>query len=773
MTHHAVRGALSLVLAPALLLASSSIARAETLQAPVGGKPVPLGDGRIGCGSPPGWSLEPDGRAVRPPASDGAVGQSAELRVAPDLAACAASKSTVTLVATAAWPAIDPAGTLLAVDEARLEIRGKRLRGVRVVVRSAARTVEDVCLDPKPDGTAERCTLAAGRGLPADPFALALAWAPAGGRAGADVTTFDADGRRAAPSDLALQPAKITITSIVPGGAAVDFAAGARKVALTHPEAVASVSCSPAECELADGGVAVRGLGATSGPLSLRFKLLPRVLLTKGDSADPAPSLTVPVLACPLEVLSGPPLRDLDDTRVVVRVGGSCARDAQLQRLRYRIRGAPAETLRVVAEADAADVVLRAVRIAGSDTLVEALRPEPDVSVVGAVRIATRPAPTPHASLELEGHGTVDFIPTNREVVLHLAGDAGGPRLALLPVEGVYTTASAGGVTRLRGVPTAAGFVALRFAYRAEGLPAALGEVDLGFAADPVERSIHTANLQAPLVVKDADAKPLVEMLCETEKGHLVTVSPGVAAHVPYGARDGCRLVFHRSRLAPEYGAQKLMLDVDVTRVDGTSRAEGKVTQSIVLRPGGEDRTAWIKGVAAPFDRVSVRLSHAADESHYADGEESLATPAEQWAVIMGASRARLYATTAIPTGMYRVADRDHSGILTLNFGVLGRLTWLDAEGQEGVLGLETGIMGVGLANDQSASGHSLTQVAAVLGAGLGVPIANRGAPTETSINLHAWAELEPARFFGGGSGSPVGFVFGPSISIGNIGTNL
>src|SRR5262249_24361055 len=128
-----------------------------------------------------------------------------------------------------------------------------------------------------------------------------------------------------------------------------------------------------------------------------------------------------------------------------------------------------------------------------------------------------------------------------------------------------------------------------------------------------------------------------------------------------------------RSRQAraasPDYGAQKLMLDVDVTRVEGASRAEARGTQPIVLRPGGEDGIAWIKGVAAPFDRVTVRLAHAADESHYAAGEESLAAPAEQWAVIMGASRARLYATTAIPTGMYRVADRDHSGILTLNFG--------------------------------------------------------------------------------------------------------
>jgi len=55
----------------AVLLALASEARAETLQAPVGGKAIALGDGRIVCpGGAGDWSVEPGGRAVRPPAAD-------------------------------------------------------------------------------------------------------------------------------------------------------------------------------------------------------------------------------------------------------------------------------------------------------------------------------------------------------------------------------------------------------------------------------------------------------------------------------------------------------------------------------------------------------------------------------------------------------------------------------------------------------------------------------------------------------------------------------
>jgi hypothetical protein len=87
--------------------------------------------------------------------------------------------------------------------------------------------------------------------------------------------------------------------------------------------------------------------------------------------------------------------------------------------------------------------------------------------------------------------------------------------------------------------------------------------------------------------------------------------------------------------------------------------------------------------------------------------------------------------------------------------------------------------MAVGLPDDVSQTvnaqggNDSLTAVSAVSGLALSVPIANRSLATETSINLHAWFEYEVSRGVSGEPGSPFGFIFGPSISIGNVGTNL
>ncbi len=111
--------------------------------------------------------------------------------------------------------------------------------------------------------------------------------------------------------------------------------------------------------------------------------------------------------------------------------------------------------------------------------------------------------------------------------------------------------------------------------------------------------------------------------------------------------------------------------------------------------------------------------------------------------------------------------------MLTLSFGVLSRLTWLDTDGHEGFLRLEAGIMAIGLAKDDTGdTGQSLTQVGAVCGLGISVPIANRASPTQASINLHGWLE-ESISASGTDPGRRDAFIFGPSISIGNVGTNL
>ena len=312
------------------------------------------------------------------------------------------------------------------------------------------------------------------------------------------------------------------------------------------------------------------------------------------------------------------------------------------------------------------------------------------------------------------------------------------------------------------------GYVGLRFAYRAASLPGGLANANLAVLNDPVQRPIKEGNVAAPL-------GPIAELQCVDAKGVVRPLPMGVPNHVPYRERDGCRLLLHRERLHAEDGSQRLTLNVDVTRVDGTSRPEAHLTQQFVLRAGREARVAWIKGSAAPYDRITIGVSHAADESQYVSkAEEPLVPPSAQWTVFTGTSVARLYMTAAIPTVLYRVADKAHSGVLALNFGVLGRLTWIDSEGNDGVLALETGITGVGLAPiDTSSQGQSLTAVALVAGVGLGVPIANRALVSQASINLHAWFEYEISRDLGDQGGSSIGFLFGPSITIGNIGTNL
>ena len=224
--------------------------------------------------------------------------------------------------------------------------------------------------------------------------------------------------------------------------------------------------------------------------------------------------------------------------------------------------------------------------------------------------------------------------------------------------------------------------------------------------------------------------------------------------------------------MSPEYGTQKLVLSIDVNKIDGSARPEGHVDQTFIMHSGSDPRIAWIKGVGTPYDRVTVRLAHAPDESHYLGASELIgAAPVAQWTMIFGTGLVRLYGTTAIPTGLYRFGDSKSSGVLSLSFGVISRFTWLDSDGKEGLLAIEAGVMAFGLSGDLSSGGESLTQVGAVIGAGMAIPIANAGGPAQASINLHAWFEQ---RITGGPeAGSEQALIFGPSITIGNVGTTF
>jgi hypothetical protein len=149
------------VLAAMLGLAAAfftGVARAETLEAPIGGKPIALGEARVACvANAGGWRTEPGAHSIRPPLTDAAIGNAIDLRVAPALADCPRATSSVKLVATAGWPAFDPTSITLAIDEGRLEARGNRLHGVLVTWPAEAGRASDACRDLKTEGGVETC----------------------------------------------------------------------------------------------------------------------------------------------------------------------------------------------------------------------------------------------------------------------------------------------------------------------------------------------------------------------------------------------------------------------------------------------------------------------------------------------------------------------------------------------------------------------------------------------------------------------------------------
>ncbi len=736
-------------------------AAAETLQAPVGGKAIPLGGDRIACGAPAGgWTLEKDGHAARPPAADDAAGKPVELRVATASAGCGGGGTPITLIATARWPAVDAASLVVQVDEGRAELRGKKMKGMRLVWDVGAGPKDDACIDPKTDANGELCTFGVGRKLPANPAALAFSWLPAGASTDETAVIYDAEARRVAPSELALKAARVTVSSLVSVGASLDLSRGTAKLALTHPEAVTTLDCAPAFCDVEDGALVVRGVTTTTASLRVRARLVPRVFV----GAEQTPLLEIPVLRCPMAIESGPPLADVDDARVVVKLEGTCADDVRA--LRFFADAAPAEVVRADPGKGGTRVLLRVGRL-DDDVTIRAVRGEGEGTLAAVAKAKTQRVPAIHATLELEDGVAIDFIPTNRDATVHVVPPGEGLRVVVLPVEGVYTVAEEKGVQRVRAVGPAGGIVALRFAIRSTQLEGDLATANLGIVRGAVQRAMRPGNVAAPL-------PGVVELKCVDRKGRTRTIAPGLAVQVPFGERDGCFVSMNKDRLPREDGVQKLVLDVDVTRLDGTARPEAHLSEQTSLRPATGTRINFIKGAKDPFDRVVVRVSHAQDEQHYAaKSEQPLTPPAEQWALTMGTASARMYLTATIPTVLYRVSEKQSSGILSLNFGVLGRLTWVDSDGFDGILAIEGGVLGVGLAPvDTSASGQSLSQVASVIGLGLGVPIVNRAAITQTSVNLHAWLEYEISRAIGG-TGSPFAFVFGPSITFGNVGTYL
>ncbi len=760
---------LLLTLLGLLVCASARAEVLEVLEAPLGGRPIALGEGRVSCGGDTGgWDIDAHGQRAKPPTDDARVGEILELKVAPSQAACTESETYLHLITIDRLPALDLASVLFSPDEGRLDVEGTRLKGAVVAWKSGVNSGFDTCRDPFTDKGVEKCTWGVAKNQSADLGVTTFQWYPRGARVEANAVFFDAQAKRLAPETFALVPARVVLTRLVPADASVDLATGQGEVPLVHPEAVGAAECAPLTCEMSDNKLLVRGASSLVNAVDVKLRLVPHVYMMRKDLLDPQLTVRLPVNHCPMSIASGPPIRNNDEAKVVIKLDGACAREPN--QLRFVMRDQPLKVLQIMNDQGSTYVLLQVGRVGGDTLSISAFRGDVDGIALASAFSQLRSAPQVRAALSLPHEPNLGFIPNNRWTTVNVSPAGEHQYFALLPLEGIYRAREQHGKPpQIKAELHAAGLTVLRFGLRSDRVPAGLDSIDLAVLEDPLQRSTGEANIPAPIEGTD-DIAPLVEFMCGGGDEKLRRIEIGVTAYLDYALRDTCRVVFHRERLSPESGTQKLQFEVDVLKPDGTARGDAHVGEVVTLRAGNEPRYAWIKGISDPFDRVRVRVSHITDENHYIGGDElKTGQPAAQWSAVLGAGRIRLYGTSTIPTGLYRFGPRDASGVLSLNFGVISRFAYLDKEGREFPLALETGVLVFGISNSYSQTNANLRQVGVVFGMGFAVPIANRGQLSQASINVHAWGEVNVMR----DAKDRLGFIFGPSISIGNVGTGF
>lgn len=748
----------------------------STIHAPIGGRAFAIGDvqpGVVLCGRAAApWRSSSNGRTLVPPNSEDALGRIVRLKVAPSSQACAKSAAFVDVIATGRRPLLHADTVIWSADEGRVDGAGRRLDGAVLWWTSGEQSGQDVCHQPANGEGAERCTWSTGRGVVADPERVLLGVYPKGSRPGPDARFVDSRGRTWVDVEPYHKPARITVQRVFPVETSVDLSSGEGELPLIHAEAVASAACHPLDCEVQGDRLIVRGGTAPVNRVQVTLRMRPRVFVQERERSRTTVTATLAVLHCPMSIASGDPFRHNDGANVVVRLEGVCGRD--VPRLVFRLNRRRLKVIETYHDEMGTLVLLHMGSISSPEVTITANREASGQVVVAVANGHTRSIPPLRAVLELPGYPNVDFIPTNRWARVHVAPPAEDVYAVAVPIHGVYEVRNQGRQSALRGDSYAAGLTGVRLGLRSTHLPEQLAAYHLALVDDPLLRSVHEANVPAPLVGETPE-EALVELICGgNDDNPEIRLEMGRTHKLPFSMRDTCRVLFHRDRLHNKYGAQHIRFEMDVMRVDGGARGDAHVSEMITLSPGERPRRAYVHGVERPFDRLVVRVAHQADDTHYLGASQvRTGAPEAKWSIVFGTGRARLYATTAFPTGLYRLSHRDHSGVLSLNFGLLSRLTWLDDEGHEGFVGLESGLVVVGVGNAVTDNGQDLNQVGLVLGLGLSVPFANRSSSTQASMNVHAWLEVDITRDTASGADGRLAFIFGPSISIGNLGTNL
>jgi hypothetical protein len=784
-TASGVRRLVIMLAAVGLPLAAASVAQAAearpaiNLGLTVGSVAVPLPNGFVACGDPGnGWVLEANGTKLRPPSDPTSVGSTLRLTLAKSTADCSKSSEALTVTALGKLPVVERKSVEIDVDQGRVEVYGAGLDGSALWWRSAAETGHDVCIAPATQGNQQHCSFNVSRSLGADPAKFVLYLLPPGALSATGL--FDAAGRPIAPDSLVVLPTRIVIDRVWPAEEVADLSSGEALITLPHGEAVAAVDCDRGLCSLESGMVSIRAARDTPQGANVRLQMRPRVFVRQAQALLDRVSHTVDFVYCPLTGISLGPFRDVDAANLILKLDERCVSIADS--LSWSVNGTPAPIVASMPDGNNLLIALGVDHVGSSKLNVIGYRGKAGADVVAVETLTAVPAPRVQSKITLEGLGEIGFVPTNRAARLSATAPKLRGRLVPLSYEGIYSVEEDKNGYRIRGVPDTDGFVSLRFAVRDPTLPGDFARLNLAVFEAPVQRELKAVHIPAPVAVGSGTRRPIVELLCNDSNGKLRAIAPGTTPHLPFANRDSCRLILHRSRILVEEGEQRLDVRVDVRSASGANRSDGELHQRLVVRHGSDPIVLWLGGVEAQFDKMTVRVTHIVDEMQYErESSERLEIPAATYSVVFENTRMRFYATAAIPTSLFRFSNEPNgvgNGALTLNLGVLSRLTWVTREGSDGLFGAEAGIMGMGLSNQNTR------QLNLVAGFGMAVPLGNTRQISQAAINLHAWVAYRPGRDSTpsyDALGNPVGlvelsnwsFVFGPSVTFGNVGLDL
>ena len=356
----------------------------------------------------------------------------------------------------------------------------------------------------------------------------------------------------------------------------------------------------------------------------------------------------------------------VDDTKLVVRLDPRCASD--VSSLRFSVGGRAADVLSTQTAAGASLVLLRAGRLESDDVAVVVTRTGQDGSVVGQTRARTRALPTPRVTLVLDDGRDIDFVPVENRARGALATCArrGGRRRArgAPSIEGAVRVARGDGAPMVRAETrsrTASGRAALRVSR--PGPP--------GRACERRSRGADRGGAKANQRSERPGAGPREDAArggccARTTAGSRDSDSRRAKSErVPFASRDTCRLVLHREQIGEGMGTQKIVSSTSTSRASTAPRGPRPTSRRpSCSAPYRSPASSSSKApLAASTGSLSAFSQAPDDDRNPTSGDATSA----QWNYVTGTEHARLYATTAIPTGLYRVSDRDHSGIMTLD----------------------------------------------------------------------------------------------------------